>query len=531
MKINIQKKILLLITSVVMFGLIFNSLITISQLKRSYRKALTTKIVVVGNNLKKYIDKALNLGFELDKIVGVNEFCQNIVDEHEEIEYCYIRSPQNRVLHHNDPAYVSEILEGDGLSDVILTIDIADKNIGELRMGISSSVVAEEVNKVIAKSSFLALLTLIVSIVIAYGISRSISKPLIKLSSYVERIEKGDLTVKIDQIKMDDEVGILQNSFAEALINTRNLVNQIKNASKTVNHNVNNLSSSSEEATASIIQTSEIAHTATEKYGVQLEKIEELNKNVLELSSTLEEAAKNSTDVAGLAVLIESSAREGSEDADKSIATVNDIKDGMVNASDKIKLFVEKFTTIEKIVRTITKIAEQTNLLALNASIEAARAGEAGRGFAVVASEVNKLALESAKAGRDINDMMKDIHISVQEVFDLMGSVTAKVLDGSDVVNNTLHSLNKISKSVREISGMLQEGDKAAQMEVTLIQAIVRTMDEIASVIRKTLSDLEGVSCSTEEQVKVVQEIASSACNLGGMVERLQESIATFKTD
>ena len=67
---------------------------------------------------------------------------------------------------------------------------------------------------------------------------------------------------------------------------------------------------------------------------------------------------------------------------------------------------------IEKVGAVATEIdaiARQTNLLALNATIEAARAGNAGKGFAVVAGEVKNLSAQTARATREVSDVVKTL--------------------------------------------------------------------------------------------------------------------------
>ena len=71
---------------------------------------------------------------------------------------------------------------------------------------------------------------------------------------------------------------------------------------------------------------------------------------------------------------------------------------------------------VGRVAQEIDAIAKQTNLLALNATIEAARAGSAGKGFAVVAGEVKNLSAQTARATKEVSEVVATLMSRVDKL-------------------------------------------------------------------------------------------------------------------
>jgi methyl-accepting chemotaxis protein len=186
---------------------------------------------------------------------------------------------------------------------------------------------------------------------------------------------------------------------------------------------------------------------------------------------------------------------------------------GRMSASAKevaglIKGLAQKIDGISRITEAITELAEQTNLLALNAAIEAARVGEHGKGFAVVAEEVRRLAEGSARAAREI-----------MEVIGSVGEEAARVVESTE----------KSARETGESSGVILEANRVLEEVIDLFAGLNANVQEVRGSIDQIEKVFKEVAATVEEQSAASEEVSSSAVTLNEMSKELGRAVAVFK--
>ncbi len=246
----------------------------------------------------------------------------------------------------------------------------------------ASSIPKSEVSavlvEVLAILGIIALITVVISVIVALIVGHTISKPILDVVKTTRMIGDGDLTVEV-RTKSNDETKLLANGLNEMTVNVRDLINEVKMASRSMMEAASSLASMFQETSATADKVVEMVgeilkgtqDTASEsEKGANVvmtidEKFDVLMTKSMSMQNNAEEAIKmNMTGLESLGMLREKSAVN---------IESNDI------VADAVSKLEKRTNAITDIIATISSIAAQTNLLALNASIEAARAGEAGK--------------------------------------------------------------------------------------------------------------------------------------------------------
>ncbi|MDZ8051445.1 MAG: methyl-accepting chemotaxis protein [Aulosira sp. ZfuVER01] len=322
---------------------------------------------------------------------------------------------------------------------------------------------------------------------------------LLELLSNVEGAASGDLTVRADVTA--GEIGTVADFFNSIVESLRDIVTQVKTAATQVNTAIG----SNE---AAIRQLAEEALTQAAEINRTLDAVDQMTHSIQAVAENAQQAAVIANNAAHTAT-------KSGQAMDLTVQNILSLRETVGETAKKVKRLGESSQQISRVVSLINQIAVQTNLLAINAGIEAARAGEEGQGFAVVAEEVGELAVRSAAATQEIEQIVENIQRETSEVVQAMEVGTTQVVEGTRIVEDAKQSLNQILDVSRQIDELVQSISLATASQVETSQNVSNLMKAIVAVSQRTSDSSRQVSESLQQTVEISQE--------------LQETVGTFK--
>lgn len=190
--------------------------------------------------------------------------------------------------------------------------------------------------------------------------------------------------------------------------------------------------------------------------------------------------------------------------------------------SGKVDELGRSAAQINHVTETISDISEQTNLLALNATIEAARAGEAGKGFAVVASEIKDLALQTARATKEISDKISGTQKTTQESVEAIESIVAVINEINKIVASVSMAIEEQSASTGEITKNITQAAEG-------VQEVNNNVNQTSAVVAEVNLDISQVSDSSREINQGSEKVKESAVQLSGLAGNLKQMVSRFQ--
>ncbi|PLX94853.1 MAG: chemotaxis protein [Desulfuromonas sp.] len=314
-----------------------------------------------------------------------------------------------------------------------------------------------------------------------------------KQADVAEAISKGDLKVDVELASEKDQLGKALQNMAEVL---NDVIRQVLMAGENVASGSQALSSASQE----------MSQGATE----QAASAEEASSSIEEMTANIRQNADNAMQTEKIAIQAAREAQEGGEAVGNTVVAMKDI-------ATKINI--------------IEEISRQTNLLALNAAIEAARAGEHGKGFAVVAAEVRKLAERSQVAAGEINKLSVSSVDVAEKAGDLLNSIVPGIQRTAELVQEIAAASKEQDAGAEQISSAIQQLDRVIQQNAGATEEMASTAEELSGQSEQLQEMISFFQLRNQSQRVVGHEKKKSESKIQPKIAHIQKETGTFQED
>ncbi|HET9864593.1 MAG TPA: methyl-accepting chemotaxis protein [Steroidobacteraceae bacterium] len=430
--------------------------------------------------------------------------------------------------------------------------------VAEIQSAEALAPVARVREKVITWSVGIFVGLILLGLVIAFRLLRSVTRPITKIQDTVTAVANGDFHAR-SELGGDDEFGQLSRAFdnllddrvarlAEAERENEDLNNSVvqllqavaqlsnkdltakapvsANVIGTVSDSINLLAHETGRVLSEVTSIASQVKLATERVKRQADSVNATaaaeRSDVERASENLANANKVMTQVAELAAASNRAAEQATSSTVTALGAVNEtvrgmesIRESIAEAEKRIKRLGERSQEITGIVNLINTIAERTHVLALNASMQAAAAGDAGRGFAVVAEEVQRLAESSRQATQQIAQLVNNIQIETADTINTVNKTISQVVAGSELAAKSGQQMRETQQSTASLVELVKRITSSAQVQM-----------KIATELRNRVHQ---IGASTEKTAAEILLQSEATADLSKSADRLVESVRVFK--
>lgn len=399
----------------------------------------------------------------------------------------------------------------------------------------------------------LAGVSLVVSILLAFWITRSITTPVTHLVGVMKKMALGDSHARANSTR-SDEIGKLARQF-DAMVDEREAsrlalekeneqlndsvvvllqaVAQLANKDLTVKvpvsgdvtgavsdalnlltsetakvlRDVSNISADVTEASLKVKAQSDNVMAAAVEERLEVEHTTESLSAASQEMRVISELAKTCNNAADNAIR---STQAALDTVNSTVGGINSTRDIIRETEKRIKRLGERSQEISGVVGIINAIAERTHILALNASMHAASAGEAGRGFAVVADEVQRLAESARQATQQISGLVSNIQIETSDTVSTMNSAIAQVVEGSRLAEQAGVQMQLTQRTTSELVTSVQQIALRSTGQAKASEDLLNRAMQIKKTNQKTSQQLDEQSTQTTNLVEYARMLLST---------------------
>jgi methyl-accepting chemotaxis protein len=328
------------------------------------------------------------------------------------------------------------------------------------------------------------LAALLLGALAAWWIARQIAVPLREALAVANRIAAGDLSEN-PAVERRDELGQLQQSMAQMILNLRGLISGIGDSARQIASAATQLSTVTEQTRAGVNN--------------QKDETDQVATAMNEMLATAQEVARHAEQASIAANEADQQTHLGDKVVAQAVEQIGHLASEMALSSRAMLALQQESQQIGSVLDVIKSVSQQTNLLALNAAIEAARAGSAGEGFAVVADEVRSLALRTQESAEEIEGLILRLHTGTQQVADIMDSSRSLTDNSVSLTRDAGDALAAIARTVSVIQEMNPQIAAAAEEQSAVAEEINRSVLKVRDVSEQTAAASEETAAASAQ--------------------------------
>lgn len=366
---------------------------------------------------------------------------------------------------------------------------------------------------------------------------------------------RGDLSKRMNITVLDD-FGHLTTSINKTMETFSSMISELDNKTQDVSKSADIITDSAITASSALTQMSSTLSKINDNSTKQNDLILQADKNIEELTNSVETVKKRvieqslsveniSSSVSEMTANIASvaeTARKAQKASDNLTESSENGKNAIENAIETMKEIQKSSNEVRDIVKVIQNIASQTNLLSMNAAIEAAHAGEFGQGFAVVADEVRSLAESSSKSTKDvqqkISEMANAIDSGVEKIFSAGESFTeiaAQVEQNAQFVSTIAAAMEEqqegateTQRSTVEVVDAVKAVNELTELEAEAAERIKNFMTTVVDASNSTMEAVKESITATTNLQETISNVDSSAQNNKDSVAAIKQQMNQF---
>jgi len=408
---------------------------------------------------------------------------------------------------------------------------------------ILSGYISKAVIQLLVIASFLAVILCITAGFFGLFMSKAIKET----AATLEDISggEGDLT-KVIQVKGSEEILRLSSAFNTFVRKLSRIVQSARTALATALGCSEDLVSTSEETSASVIQIGKnsdtirgLTHNLREHINMVNRSFEHIEMDIHGLDeqiesqvSAVEESTASIVQMTASINSVADKARNKRQSVTELLETTDEGIREIEDAKEAVSLMTSSINELLNITGLINDIADQTNLLSMNASIEAAHAGDFGRGFGVVAGEIRKLAESSAANAASIEstlkknvNLIKNLEVTTEKsssIFTRAGDIAretdlvfSEITHAMDELSVGTGEINNAVSTLREVSAGVRHNSRSMNDRLKGLNGASLAMGNVAKNTIESVEEIQlGIAQISEAMENLNKEVGSIVQNI-----------------